>query len=519
MTWIDPRRAKELTKSLRERTGRTSEREETSVEGSELPKGKVVGSSTEDVELAAVEESCKSPWTSGTAPEHELQDGTNLPTGTNYVWQSRKSDRWFDPFAVVENPNWRQTLQRLSERMKAFQLQGKRFPVCLKQTQTPRLGGTIEAHVHSSSGYSFCSGLGLEPVFVEPQVAVVPSFAFPDANGRPIANSVGEPYPFRAGFSRTHYVERASGEDLQLFSDAAKVLSVLPVFVNEILWKRWRQGFPLPEDGFDEGVWIDAVFETSWQRLPFSSLRASRKGRSESGTSSAVLKGEGLFPRIPPAFRSMVPNFHGYPQRIHSELDDLLEASIQLIDTILAIPENRSVDPRNLQFDKEHCEDCPTTPEQRELIDLIASGKNQLSTEDERLKAFKKGTVETLIANRFIVQQGDFFECTPNGLHLFIIKTDQLVEETLAMGREHLGDKRKQPSQSEVPVVTIETVCDRMCSQQNGRKTLKKILEQSKRGLQPSEIARQNSARGFSLSNISEKLTEVRDKFPGFLPE
>ena len=294
--------------------------------------------SHEDADLTAADERWKSLWTPDTAPEDELQDGTNLPAGTNYIWQQQKSERWFEPSAVVENPNWRETLKRLSERMKAFQIQGKRFPVHLEQYQIPRLGGGVERPLPASTDHSVF-GLGLEPDNVRPQVPVIPSFAFPNAAGNPIATATGEPSPFRLGFSRTHYVKRASAEDLQLFSDAAKVLSVLPSFVNEILWKRWRQGFPLPEEGFDKGVWIDAVFETSWQQLPFSSLRASRKAFSSNGTTSVVLKGDGLFPRIPPAFRLMVPNVQGYPQGIRSELPDLLESSIQLIETVLAIPE------------------------------------------------------------------------------------------------------------------------------------------------------------------------------------
>jgi hypothetical protein len=276
------------------------------------------------------------------APEDDLQDGTNLPAGTNYAWRSWKSERWFEPSAGVKNPNWRETLQRLSERMKAFQLQGKRFPVYLVQTQTPCFGASFESQLPSRFGYSCGTGLGLEPDYVEPQVPVIPSFAFPNALGNPIATLTGEPSPFRLGFNRMHFVNRASTEELELFSDAAKVLSVLPAFVNEVLWKRWRQGFPLPEDGFDEGVWIDAIFETSWQQLPFSSLRASRKAFSSNasnGMTSVTLEGDGLFPRIPPDLRSMVPNVQGYPQRIMSELPDLLESSLQLIETILAIPE------------------------------------------------------------------------------------------------------------------------------------------------------------------------------------
>lgn len=372
------------------------------------------------------EEPVDSLWASDTASQDELQDGTNLPAGTKYIWQQRKSERWFEPSAAVENPNWRQTLERLSDRMKAFQLQGKRFPVSLEQHQIPRLGGGVERPGLASSS-SILPGLDLEPSFLKPQAAVVPSFAFPDAAGNPIATSAGEPCPFRLGFSRMHFVKRALTEDLHLFSDAAKVLNVLPSFVNEVLWKRWRQGFPLPEDGFDEGVWIDAIFETSWQQLPFSSLGASRiafSSNASNGMTSVTLKGDGLFPRIPPDLRSMVPNVQGYPQGIRSELPDLLESSIQLIETILAIPE-------------------PAVEEERKTTGRTA----------------------------------------------------------------------------EVPIVSISTICDTLCRQKNSRSTLKKILEQSKRGLSPSQIARENSGKGFSLSNISEKLTAVRTRFPGFLPE
>lgn len=468
----------------------------------------------EDRELTAADDSSKSFWNSDTAPEDELQDGTNLPTGTNYIWQQRKSERWFEPSAAVENPNWRQTLERLSGRMKVIQLRGERFPVYLEQIQTPHFGDHFEArglfHDCSAGG-----GLGLEPSFLKPQVAVVPSFAFPDAAGNPIATSAGEPCPFRLGFSRMHFIKRASKEDLQLFSDAAKVLSVLPSFVNEVLWKRWRQGFPLPEDGFDEGVWIDAIFETSWQQLPFSSLRASRKAFSSDGNTSVVLKGEGLFPRIPPDLWSMVPNVQGYTQIIRSELPDLLESSVQLIETILAIPERPSVDSRSLEFDEEHCQTCPTTPEQRKLVDLIASEKNRLSADDPRLKSFSEGSLQTLIANRFVIRREGFFECTPNGLRLFLLMTDQLVEETLEAGKRHFG----RSSKNEVPVVTIGTVCEKICPQRNGRKTLKRILELSKQGDSPSDIAKKNAGRrGFSLPNISEQLTKVRNQFPDFLP-
>jgi hypothetical protein len=306
----------------------------------ESPKGKMVSPSVKETELTASDESWKSLWT--TLPEDELEDGTNLPAGTDFIWQSWQSKFWFHPEKTVENPHWRKTLERLTDRMKQFQNLGKRFPVKLEQIQVPPIGrdsGIAPKRQREEGSIGF--GMELDPVFLKLKGAVIPSFAFSDAAGRPIANSAGDPFPYRLGFQRTHFIKKASSEDLQLFSDAAKVLSILPPFVNDVIWGKWRQGFPLPEEGFDRGVWVDAVFETSWQKLPFSSLRASRKAVSVDGNSLVEVRGEGRFPRIPPipAFRTLAPNVHGYPQRIWSELPDLLEASLQLIETILAIPE------------------------------------------------------------------------------------------------------------------------------------------------------------------------------------
>ncbi|MCA9095903.1 MAG: hypothetical protein KDA68_20630, partial [Planctomycetaceae bacterium] len=105
MTWIDRQGADELVQSLRERTGKPPKKEETSAEDSELPKGKVVSSSIEDLELTATEESSGSFWPSDILSDQELQDGTNLPVGTNYTWRSWKSERWFEPSAVVATPS------------------------------------------------------------------------------------------------------------------------------------------------------------------------------------------------------------------------------------------------------------------------------------------------------------------------------------------------------------------------------------------------------------------------------
>jgi hypothetical protein len=67
---------------------------------------------------------------------------------------------------------------------------------------------------------------------------------------------------------------------------------------------------------------------------------------------------------------------------------------------------------------------------------------------------------------------------------------------------------------------TVDEVCRELCKQENGRRTLRQILELVKSGKTPSQIAFQKGGRrGFSLANISEKLKAVRERFPGFLPD
>ena len=68
--------------------------------------------------------------------------------------------------------------------------------------------------------------------------------------------------------------------------------------------------------------------------------------------------------------------------------------------------------------------------------------------------------------------------------------------------------------------LTVDKVCKDLCPQRNGQNTLKQILKLTLEGKTPAEIASRNSTkRGFSQSNISEKLKLVRERFPGFLAD
>lgn len=68
--------------------------------------------------------------------------------------------------------------------------------------------------------------------------------------------------------------------------------------------------------------------------------------------------------------------------------------------------------------------------------------------------------------------------------------------------------------------LTVEEVCRKMCKQRNGQRTLKTILNLTRNGASQADIVKQNAPRkGFSASNVSEKLKKVRETYPSFLPE
>jgi hypothetical protein len=87
----------------------------------------------------------------------------------------------------------------------------------------------------------------------------------------------------------------------------------------------------------NEYLWLDALFELSWQREPGDLLHSKRF--AQVGNLSIGMVGGGLFPRLPYDLASnpggSIPHEHGYPMAHHAKLSDIARASVIAIDEIL----------------------------------------------------------------------------------------------------------------------------------------------------------------------------------------
>ena len=163
-----------------------------------------------------------------------------------------------------------------------------------------------------------------------------------NADGKPIVFSDGEPVALQLGASRK-YIIYAEGlvPDKPLclsFSSTAtevgRCLYGLPADVNRILWRDWLDGFDTVSD---EALWINALFELAWQRIPGSPLVA--KKFAWSGSLSVPLD---ALPRLRrqanrSALMAGLADIPDPPTHWYSVLENLFSASVAAIDVLLAI--------------------------------------------------------------------------------------------------------------------------------------------------------------------------------------
>jgi hypothetical protein len=170
------------------------------------------------------------------------------------------------------------------------------------------------------------------------------------ANGRALVTSDGQPHGFRFGFSRYFTVfstDRYQGDPrpaphpqfLELAQEAAALLYQLPAHVAIEIWKNWPSGFSRSRDS-NNHLWLDALFELSWQGQPGSILYSKRFAR-HNGVSIGLV-GDGLFPRIPsglisPALVDGIQIEGGNPSDWQTEIPDVVRASIAAVDEILTL--------------------------------------------------------------------------------------------------------------------------------------------------------------------------------------
>ena len=113
-----------------------------------------------------------------------------------------------------------------------------------------------------------------------------------------------------------------------LASDAGGVLlSGLPLNVNRILWREWLDGFRIDDR---PAMWICAVFELAWQKIPGSALAVERFAWS-----GAQVVPVDQFPSWRGS--ALLSQFSDRPAQWYSVIENVASASVEAIDILLAI--------------------------------------------------------------------------------------------------------------------------------------------------------------------------------------
>jgi hypothetical protein len=174
-----------------------------------------------------------------------------------------------------------------------------------------------------------------------------------------MCNSAGDPYGYYFGLRRDFYLyprplhtnesRPLPGPRLmELVHDATGLLVQLPSTVALSLWRNWPLGFSLFSVSH-ENLWLDAIFELSWQRHFGHPSHADRLAWHDNA--SVKLCGDGLFPRLPqePGFPDLelIPAQGGFPMAYYSKLPDVIRASVAAIDEIIEI--GRAADARTIR--------------------------------------------------------------------------------------------------------------------------------------------------------------------------
>lgn len=282
----------------------------------------------------------------------EYEDGTNVPRGTPFFVEVSRTRDWYRPDESKSLSGWKERWARLRERFEQV-VDELRPMVCLLIEQRipayPEPAGSWQDALAGRELLQGGGGLGREPsqLFTRDRQPLFGVFPVRDINGTPISNSAGEPFGFRFGLSRMFivYSDRNDHEESralpearfgELARDGTGLLYRLPPNVATSLWRNWPSGFSR-EQHSTEFLWLDTLFELSWQRKPGDVLHTRREAWLEN--TSIKLEGQGLFPRLPdmshfPGSIS-IPADNGYPVAWRCTIPDVARASVIAIDELL----------------------------------------------------------------------------------------------------------------------------------------------------------------------------------------
>ena len=281
------------------------------------------------------------------------EDGTNIALSTPYRAEFTHSVLpWYNPVDSKPTTNWKDKWVTLRTRFERLIDKYCSVECILIQRQIPAYGlehNDLPPNVRHQTAILICNGLRSEPakLFKADGSQLKGLFPVNSIQGKPMLDANGNFLPFRFGVSRQFFVQPTigwSGEFdslpvpglVEFARDATSLLYQLPPEIALTLWGNWPTGFSRQENS-GESLWLDALFELSWQHQPASPLYSRRNAWRENF--SVQLLGNGLFPRLP-AFMSGQPSspiLHefGYPLASYAKLGDVARASVAAIDEIL----------------------------------------------------------------------------------------------------------------------------------------------------------------------------------------
>lgn len=309
-------------------------------------------------DIATVEVARQAPYPNA---DTEVEDGTNIPKGTKFVLQPQSwpTDLYI-PGQAKESENWIRALIEVKREFQRVQLKEAAVSCRLIQMRIPEYPGRdtsddwfrdrepLMMQMGGGLGKDICQ-LGVsrrEPLFG--------SFAISDVSGTPISNSVGEPFAFRYGFSRSRFLYRddqfsessilssesrsRGSEIMEVCQEATKALYLFPKPIANHVWKYWPEGFSRSANS-DGYLWIDALFEVGWQRSRSSKFAVQRFAQNATAGIKIELKGRGHFPRLPKdcAFSDAkaITHENGFPVQIYSEIHDIANHSVAFVNDLL----------------------------------------------------------------------------------------------------------------------------------------------------------------------------------------
>ena len=308
-----------------------------------------------------------------------LEDGTNLPEGTDYAQTVEIDGGYLVPAEHAETAHWQDQLAHLRDRLRAYREGARPVRAWLSQRNTPLPGpATAPAELRKTysaesrqalEGFSGCRLEHAAPLRALRGGMLPTLFPFKGRHGVDITYPNGTAVPMRLGLHRQLAFfngSNAVSEDRplrwaalhEILRDCGKLLPKLPAGHLCAIWKAW--GGTIPRYKQPNARWMEAVFEHGWGRSHGGDGAAPlRAAYDESGYCSVVLHGSGRFPHVPPSSRLdprlNVPHYWGYPAEWHSKIDDVAAESLDLLDWMMTFdPPAAEPGPLNLFISYSH---------------------------------------------------------------------------------------------------------------------------------------------------------------------